>query len=125
MYKFPELKTKDRQIILAAAMAAARMYTKADLKSDVVARIPEQVSRAKWYHKKYYCDANDWHVVAVPVVDLKQRRFGKPVSLFRLPDEAEYDVVNGKRFLVNEPVGPATAPLFVIANWRPEPPKSE
>jgi hypothetical protein len=75
--------------------------------------------------KELFYRTNDWHVVAVPVVDLKQRRFGKPVSLFRLPEGAEYDVVNGKRFLVNEPVGRATAPLFVIANWRPEPPKSE
>jgi len=75
--------------------------------------------------KELFYRTNDWHVVAVPVVDLKQGRFGKPVSLFRLPDGAEYDVVNGKRFLVNEPVGTATAPLFVIANWRPEQPKSE
>ena len=75
--------------------------------------------------KELFYRTNDWHVVAVQVVDLKQRRFGKPVSLFRLPEGAEYDVVNGKRFLVNEPVGQATAPLFVIANWRPEPPKSE
>jgi hypothetical protein len=65
------------------------------------------------------------YVVAVPVVDLRPGRFGKSVSLFRLPDGAEYDVVNGKRFLVNEPVGTATMPLFVIANWRPEQPKSE
>jgi Tol biopolymer transport system component len=75
--------------------------------------------------KELFYRTDDWHVVAVQVVDLKQRRFGKPVSLFRLPEGAEYDVVNGKRFLVNEPVGQATAPLFVIANWRPEPPKSE
>jgi len=75
--------------------------------------------------KELFYRTNDWHVVAVPVVDLKQRRFGKPVPLFRLPDGAEYDVVNGKRFLVNEPVGQADTPLFVIANWRPEPPKSE
>jgi eukaryotic-like serine/threonine-protein kinase len=75
--------------------------------------------------KELFYRTNDWHVVALPVVDLKQRRFGKPVSLFRLRDGAEYDVVNGKRFLVNEPVGPATAPLFVIANWRPEQPKPE
>jgi hypothetical protein len=59
------------------------------------------------------------------VVDLKQHRFGKPVILFRLPQEAEYDVVNGKHFLVSEPVGPTTAPLFVVANWRPESLKSE
>ena len=75
--------------------------------------------------KELFYRTNDWHIVAVPVVDLKQRRFGKPVALFRLPEGAEYDVVNGKRFLVNQQVGPATAPLFVIANWRPEPPKLE
>jgi hypothetical protein len=75
--------------------------------------------------KELFYRTNDWHIVAVPVVDLKQHRFGKPVTLFQIPDGAEYDVVNGKRLLVNEPVGPATAPLFVIANWRPEPPKSE
>jgi serine/threonine-protein kinase len=75
--------------------------------------------------KELFYRTNDWHIVAVPVVDLKQRRFGKPVTLFRLPEGAEYDVVNGKRFLVNEQVGSATAPLFVIANWKPEPPKLE
>jgi Tol biopolymer transport system component len=75
--------------------------------------------------KELFYRTNDWHVVAVPAVDLKQHRFGKPVTLFRLPEGAEYDVMNGKRFLVNEPVGQATAPLFVIANWKPEPPKSE
>jgi serine/threonine-protein kinase len=75
--------------------------------------------------KELFYRTNDWHVVAVPVVDLKQHRFGKPVTLFRLPEGAEYDVVKGKRFLVNEPAGPATAPLFVIENWRPEPAKSE
>jgi eukaryotic-like serine/threonine-protein kinase len=75
--------------------------------------------------KELFYRTNDWHIVAVPVVDLKQRRFGKPVTLFRLPEGAEYDVVNGKRFLVNEQVGSATAPMFVIANWKPEPPKLE
>ena len=75
--------------------------------------------------KELFYRTNDWHVVAVPVVDLKQGRFGKPVSLFRLPDGAEYDVVSGKHFLVNEYVGSANAPLFVIANWTPEQPKPE
>jgi hypothetical protein len=76
-------------------------------------------------HRPLGYRTNDWHVVAVPVVDLKQHRFGKVVTLFRLPEGAEYDVVSGQHFLVNEPVGRATAPLFVIANWRPEAPKSE
>ena len=75
--------------------------------------------------KELFYRTNDWHLVAVPVLDLKQHRFGKPVTLFRLPGGAEYDVVSGKRFLVSEYVAPATAPLFVIANWRPEPSKSE
>jgi eukaryotic-like serine/threonine-protein kinase len=75
--------------------------------------------------KELFYRTNDWHIVAVPVVDLKQGRFGKPVSLFRLPDGAEYDVVSGKHFLVNEYVGSANAPLFVIANWTPEQPKPE
>jgi len=75
--------------------------------------------------KELFYRTNDWHIVAVPVADLKQHRFGKPVTLFRLSEDAQYDVVNGKRFLVSEPAGPAVAPLFVIANWRPEPPKSE
>jgi Tol biopolymer transport system component len=75
--------------------------------------------------KELFYRTNDWHVVAVPVVDVKQHRFGKPVTLFQLPEGAEYDTVSGKRFLVNEPVGPAVAPLFMIANWKPEPPKSE
>jgi len=75
--------------------------------------------------KELFYRTNDWHIVSVPVIDLKQHRFGRPAALFRLPEGAEYDVVNGKRFLVNEPLGPAISPLFVIANWRPEPPKSE
>jgi eukaryotic-like serine/threonine-protein kinase len=75
--------------------------------------------------KELFYRTNDWHIVAVPVVDLKQHRFGKPVTLFQLPEGAEYDVVNGKRFLVSEPVGQAVTQLFVIANWRPEPPKSK
>jgi len=75
--------------------------------------------------KELFYRTSDLHIVAVPVIDLKLHRFGTPVTLFQLPEGAEYDVVNGKRFLVNEPVGPANAPLFVIANWRPEPPKSE
>jgi serine/threonine protein kinase len=75
--------------------------------------------------KELFYRTNDWHIVAVPVADLKRHRFGKPVTLFRLSEDVEYDVVNGKRFLVSEPAGPAVAPLFVIANWRPEPPKSE
>jgi hypothetical protein len=75
--------------------------------------------------KELFYRTTDWHIVAVPVVDLKQHRFGKPVTLFQLAEGAEYDVMNGTRFLVNEPVPQATPPLFVIANWKPEPPKSE
>ena len=75
--------------------------------------------------RELFYRTSDWHVVVVPVIDLKQHRFGTPVTLFRLSEGAEYDVVSGKRFLVSEPVGPPTAPLFVIANWKPEPPKSE
>jgi Tol biopolymer transport system component len=75
--------------------------------------------------KELFYRTNDWHLIAVPVVDLKQHRFGKPVTLFRLPEGAEYDVVTGKRFIVTEPVGQVTSPLFVIANWKPERPKSE
>jgi hypothetical protein len=69
--------------------------------------------------KELYYRTNDWHLVAVPVVNLKQHRFGKPVTLFQVPEGSEYDVADGKRFLVNEPVGGAAAPLFVIANWSP------
>lgn len=75
--------------------------------------------------KELFYRTDDWHIVAVPVIDLKQHRFGKPATLFRLPEGAEYDVVSGKRFLVNEPLGSATTPLFVIANWEPKPPQSE
>src|SRR5947208_2700510 len=39
--------------------------------------------------KELFYRTNDWHIVAVPVVDLK-RRFGKPVTLFRIPQGAEY-----------------------------------
>ncbi len=75
--------------------------------------------------KELFYRTNDWQVMAVPVIDLKQHRFGKPVSLFQLPEGAEYDVVNGQRFLVNEPVGRTTPPVFVIANWKPTPAKLE
>lgn len=75
--------------------------------------------------RELFYRTNDWHLIAVPVIDLKQPCFGKPVTLFQLPEGAEYDVVSGKRFLVNEPVGSATEAPFVIANWRPEPPTSE
>jgi eukaryotic-like serine/threonine-protein kinase len=74
--------------------------------------------------KELFYRTNDWNLVTVPVLDLKQPRFGKPVTLFRLSENAEYDTVDGKRFLVNGPVGPATSPLFVIVNWKQEPPKS-
>jgi hypothetical protein len=91
-----------------------------------------QVSFGGGNDPRWSCDGkepfyriNDWRIVAVPVVDLKQHHFGKPVTPFRLPEGAEYDVIIGKHFLVNEPVRSATAPLLVIANWRPEPPKSE
>jgi hypothetical protein len=55
----------------------------------------------------------------------KQIEFAKPVTLFRLPENAEYDVVDGKRFLVNEPAGPVSGPLFVIVNWKADAQKSE
>jgi eukaryotic-like serine/threonine-protein kinase len=75
--------------------------------------------------KELFYRNNDWYVVAVPIIDVQQHRFGKPVPLFRLPERAEYEAIDGKHFLVNEMVGPASAPLFVIANWKPEPPKSD
>jgi hypothetical protein len=68
---------------------------------------------------------NDSRIVSVPWRAGKLIEFRKPVTLFRLPENAEYDVVDGKRFLVNEPVGPVSGPLFVIVNWKPEPQKSE
>jgi eukaryotic-like serine/threonine-protein kinase len=75
--------------------------------------------------KELFYRTNDWHLVAVPVLDLKHGRFGKPVPLFQLHEGATYDVSSGKRVLVSEPVGAATSPLFVIANWKPEPAKPE
>ena len=71
--------------------------------------------------KELFYRTNDWHLVAVPVIDLKSRRFGKPTTLFRLPRDSQYDTVDGKRFLVNEPAAASDTPLFVIANWKPEP----
>ena len=68
---------------------------------------------------------NDSRIVSVPWRGGKQIELRKPVTLFRLPENAEYDVVDGKRFLVNEPVGPVSGPLFVIVNWKPEAQKSE
>jgi Tol biopolymer transport system component len=51
--------------------------------------------------KELFYRNDDWRIVAVPVIDRKQHRFGKPATLFRLPEGAEYDVVSGKRFLVD------------------------
>jgi len=75
--------------------------------------------------RELFYRTNDWHLAAVPVIDLKQHRFGRPIPLFQLPERAEYDVIDGKRFFVTEPVGATSAPLFVIANWKPEPLKSQ
>ena len=75
--------------------------------------------------KELFYRTNDWHIVAVPLLDLKRHRFGKPQTLFQLPQGSDYDVVDGKRFLVNEPSGTVAAPAFVIAHWRPEASKSE
>ena len=76
----------------------------------------------RWSHdgKELFYRTNDWQVVAVPVIDLNRLRFGKTATLFRLPENAEYDVVDGNRFLVNEPASPITPQLFVIANWKPQ-----
>jgi eukaryotic-like serine/threonine-protein kinase len=71
-------------------------------------------------HELFY-RTNDSRIMSVSWRAGKQIEFGKPVTLLRLPDNAEYDVVDGKRFLVNEPAGPTSGPLFVIANWKPEP----
>jgi eukaryotic-like serine/threonine-protein kinase len=65
---------------------------------------------------------NDWRIVSVSWRGGKQIDFSKPVTLFQVPEGAEYDVVDGKRFLVNEPAGPTSGPLFVIANWNPQNP---
>ena len=59
--------------------------------------------------KELFYRTNDRRVVAVAVIDLKHHSFGKVATLFRLPDGAEYDAVDGKSFLVNEPIGPATS----------------
>ena len=72
--------------------------------------------------RELYYRTNDWHIVAVPVLDVSRQRFGKPVTLFRLSEGAQYDVMDGKHFLVSEPVEPTLASPFVIANWRPAPP---
>jgi eukaryotic-like serine/threonine-protein kinase len=75
--------------------------------------------------KELFYRTNDGSIVGVPILDLKQHRFGKPVMLFRLVEGAEYDTVDGKRFLVNEPAGAISSPLVVIANWKPEPVKND
>jgi hypothetical protein len=63
---------------------------------------------------------NDWRLISVPLSQGKQLRFGKPFTLFHLPQNAEYDAFDGKRFLVNEPVGITSEPLFMIINWKAE-----
>ena len=68
---------------------------------------------------------NDSRIVSVPWRAGKQIEFRKSVTLFRLPEDAQYEAVDGKQFLVTEPVGPVSRPLFVIVNWKPEPQKSE
>jgi Tol biopolymer transport system component len=74
--------------------------------------------------KELFYRTNKGQVVAVPLLDLKERRIGKPETLFRLADGAAYDTMDGKGFLVTDPVGPAGSRILVIANWKPEPAKS-
>jgi len=77
----------------------------------------------RWSHagNELFYRTNDSRIVSVTWRAGKQIDFSKPVTLFRLPENAEYDIVDGKRFLVNEPAGPVSGPLFVIVNWKPEP----
>jgi hypothetical protein len=77
--------------------------------------------------KELFYRTDNWDIVAVPVLDLKQPRFGKSVTLFHLAENenAGYDTLDGRRFLINQPAGPASSPLLVIANWKPEPSKSD
>jgi eukaryotic-like serine/threonine-protein kinase len=76
----------------------------------------------RWSHagNELFYRTNDWQVWSVNWRSGKQIEFSKPVMLFRLPEGAQYDVVDGKRFLVIEPAGPTSGPLFVILNWNPE-----
>ena len=77
----------------------------------------------RWSHagNELFYRTNDSRIVSVTWRAGKHLEFSKPVTLFRLPENAEYDIVDGKRFLVNEPAGPVSGPLFVIVNWKPEP----
>jgi hypothetical protein len=59
------------------------------------------------------------------VINLKQPQFGKPKILFQVGEGAEYDTIDGQRFLVDEPTGKTSSPLFVITNWKPKPVNSE
>ena len=55
--EFPTLGKLDRETLIAAAMAGARIYTASERNDPfVVDRIPMQVSRAKQYYKKCYSD---------------------------------------------------------------------
>jgi eukaryotic-like serine/threonine-protein kinase len=76
----------------------------------------------RWSHagNELFYRTNDSRIVSVSWRGGKQIEFSRPVILFRLPEGAQYDVVDGKRFLVNEPAGPTSGPLFVIVNWKPE-----
>jgi hypothetical protein len=47
--------------------------------------------------RELFYRTNDWYIVSVPVLDLSRHRFGKPATLFRLLEGAEYDVVDAKR----------------------------
>jgi hypothetical protein len=55
--EFSKLHREDKDVLIAAAMAGARMYTAAERADPcVVNRIPMQVSRAKRHYKRYYSD---------------------------------------------------------------------
>ena len=75
--------------------------------------------------KELFYRTADWHIAAVPVINLKQPQFGKPKILFQVGEGAEYDTIDGQRFLVDEPTGKTSSPLFVITNWKPKPVNSE
>jgi eukaryotic-like serine/threonine-protein kinase len=75
--------------------------------------------------KELFYRTADGHIAAVPVINLKQSRFGKPKILFQIGEGAGYDTIDGQRFLVDEPSGKTPSPLFVITNWKPKPVNSE
>ena len=55
-HEFAHLTQKNRDLLIAAAMAAVQVFTQDDIRKDVVGRIPMKRYNAGAYYKKFYSE---------------------------------------------------------------------